>query len=60
MRTRYIDVLLRDCKSWQHATFASRKMFIKEMRGRQYGWDALTDAWNWFLTGWKASDQFHK
>jgi hypothetical protein len=29
-------------------------LFQQEMRGRQYGREELTDAWVWFLSGWKA------
>jgi hypothetical protein len=29
-------------------------LFQEEMRGRSYGREELTDAWAWFLAGWKA------
>lgn len=55
MKTRDINALMRDCKLWQHCTYECKQAFIKQMRGRRYGWDALTDAFNWFVIGWKAA-----
>lgn len=41
-------------KSFQDATPQQRNAFYKEMEIRQYGWDALTQAWAWFLFGWNS------
>jgi hypothetical protein len=45
------DLSLLPDKAHTHAAYAS---FVKEMQGRQYGDEALNDAWLWFATGWDA------
>jgi hypothetical protein len=55
-----IDFMLRDVRSWRNTTYSSRHAFLREMRGKQYGYGELLNAWGWFLAGWCASDQFHK
>lgn len=32
----------------------ARRAFVKAMKGRRYGFEALLDAWVWFLDGWNA------
>lgn len=56
MRTREIASLLNGYKLWEHCTPPCRAAFIQQMRGRQYGWDALHDAFNWFVEGWIQAD----
>lgn len=56
MRTLRIDATLKGCKAWKESTLACRIAFKRSMRGRQYGWDALHDAANWFCSGWKAAN----
>ena len=36
------------------------KLFVEEMDGRQYGYDALSNAWEWFKSGWDAADRIAK
>jgi hypothetical protein len=36
------------------------RAFRKAMNGRQYGWDALTQAWGWFQTGFKEGWREHE
>lgn len=57
MRTRQINSLLKDYKLWSHCSPRCKQSFIYQMRGRQYGWDALHDAFNWFVEGWKQALQ---
>lgn len=49
-----IENTLVGTTSWKAATPHQRNAFAKEMEIRQYGWDALTQAWGWFLTGWNS------
>lgn len=56
MRIRQIESLMRETKLWQHCTPPCKAAFIQQMRGRQYGWDALHDAFNWFVEGWIQAD----
>lgn len=53
MRTSKIYRTLSDVGTWNHSTNEIKQAFIRQMRGRQYGWDALYDAWGWYLSGWK-------
>lgn len=47
--------LLRDLDSWNDKmNETARECFKAEMKGREYGYEALHDAWNWFLTGYDA------
>ena len=54
--------LLQDSESWQDPQNSkARQAFVKAMRGRAYGYDAygydaLRDAWGWFLIGWNDED----
>lgn len=36
--------------------FQAWQAFEREMRGRRYGASETRDAWLWFLSGWKASN----
>ncbi len=38
------DPLARKNPAWDE--------FVKEMKGRAYGHEALNDAWSWFKHGW--------
>lgn len=40
--------------TWLHADRYLRIAFASEMEGRQYGWEALCQAWEWFYRGWRA------
>lgn len=37
---------------WDYGSIAAKEKFIEAMEGRQYGYDALSHAWLWFLVGW--------
>lgn len=54
MEPKEIDDVLRKSISWEVASPEQRRAFASEMRGKSYGWDALTQAWGWFLSGWSA------
>lgn len=42
-----------ELSSWHDPTNAKvRQAFILSMKGRQYGYEALRDAWGWFLEGY--------
>ena len=47
-----IAAVLKDNRSWELASGWQRGAFANEMETKQYGWDALTQAWGWFLAGW--------
>ena len=32
--------------------------FVIEMKDKQYGYEALSSAWNWFFSGWDARARF--
>jgi hypothetical protein len=55
---RYSDIAktLNTVKSFSNATFEMRAMFTKQMRGCQYGIEALVDAWAWFEIGWRCAN----
>lgn len=46
-----------DVSTW-HApeNEGARKAFVRAMRGKQYGYNALLDAWVWFLHGWESNE----
>lgn len=46
--------MLAQCKSWQQAPSRARTRFYQAMKGKDYEFDALMDAWVWFLSGWIA------
>lgn len=46
---------LRKAPSWDTAEPELRDAFVQEMADRRYGWDALTQAWAWFRSGWAAN-----
>lgn len=54
MTPQEIAAVLKDTVSWHQAEPHCRGAFAVEMRNRQYGHDALTQAWGWFLAGWNA------
>jgi len=37
------------------ASHPAHDAFVHAMRNREYGWDALNDAWAWFSDGWEAA-----
>ena len=45
--------LIRDAGAREHPAY---KSFVKEMEGRDYGYEAINDAWDWFKVGWDACD----
>jgi hypothetical protein len=49
--------LLKDDKAKQHPAWTS---FLEEMRGRDYDWGTLSDAWEWFKAGWVRADERSK
>lgn len=49
-----ITSILQGTPSWGKATSSERHAFVSEMVGRQYGHGALTSAWAWFMSGWRA------
>lgn len=55
MTAEVIGTVLGDNESWKSATPWQRGAFAAEMVHKQYGWDALTQAWGWFLAGWQAN-----
>lgn len=40
---------------WNHGPIAAKEEFERQMAGRQYGYDALRDAWGWFVCGWRGA-----
>lgn len=56
MNMSEIDSVLKDVASWGSASKDVRDAFAGQMKGRQYGRPALTDAWVWFLSGWNTAD----
>lgn len=53
-----LDVMLKDVASWNDPkNVHAKRWFCQAMLGRQYGYDPLLDAWNWFLKGWFGGDQ---
>jgi hypothetical protein len=56
MRTRQINSIMKGSKLWENCTSECKWVFIKHMRGVQYGMDALTQAFVWFMCGWRAAD----
>lgn len=42
--------LIRDPGAKNHSAFAA---FKREMKGKQYGEEALNTAWIWFRAGWE-------
>lgn len=51
--------LYRLSKTWRDSyKFHVREEFIQEMSDKQYGYEALLDAWTWFHSGWKAKENF--
>lgn len=54
MRRREIEKILRDTPYWKKQSSELERMeFCQAMRGCQYGWDALTQAFAWFHEGWR-------
>lgn len=53
-----ISNVLNMRESWIKAGTFARVTFRDEMADLQYGGDELTQAWEWFITGWnkRASD----
>lgn len=37
---------------WDYGSVAAKEKFVEQMKGRLYGYEALRDAWLWFLHGW--------
>lgn len=54
MTKEHIEVLCT-LPSWHAASSILRGAFAYEMEGRQYGREALLDAWEWFQLGWIAT-----
>jgi hypothetical protein len=55
MSRREIELKLAGNSEWKNESNArARVVFVRLMRGRQYGLEPLLDAWNWFVVGWKA------
>lgn len=53
-----IDVMLKDIPSWSdRKNVHAKNWFCRAMTNRQYGYDALLDAWTWFLKGWFGGDE---
>jgi hypothetical protein len=46
------SVLVKFSDSWRTAASEVRQSFFEVLWDRQYGREALTDAWAWFYTGW--------
>jgi len=46
---------LKGVKSWEDATPLQRGSFALDMKDRQFGHGPLTQAWLWFLSGWRAA-----
>lgn len=56
MLTRTINGFMRHSKLWKNCSETCRRAFIREMQGMQYGGPQCLDAFNWFVTGWRAAD----
>lgn len=47
--------LLSDSASWiDPNNLQARNAFTVAMANKAYGYEALHDAWSWFLTGWNS------
>ena len=53
MKRRELDRLLSECRTWKSLNEDERKMFTRAMRGRDFGGDALLDALEWYVMGWR-------
>lgn len=56
MDKKLVDSILYDLtpRSWTDVRWRmARDQFMREMRDKQYGPDALANAWGWFLAGWE-------
>lgn len=56
MSRREITKLIGKYDSWLGPDVdpRARTAFVKQMRGRQYGYEPLLSAWLWFVAGWNA------
>ena len=52
MTRDHIEKEFRHMSLWVNASPALKFSFAEEMRGRQFGDDALFDAFCWFVHGW--------
>ena len=48
--------MMRQVQSWMTAPRNAQESFLRCMKTRQYGKDALYQAWESFLEGWRARD----
>ena len=48
--------LLDKCLSWHSADESMKSAFREKMRGCQFGYVALTQAWAWFYNGWNSKE----
>jgi hypothetical protein len=54
-----ISEILGHVTTWKKASPWQRGAFVQQMAGCQYGRDALTQAWAWFLAGWEECKAFY-
>lgn len=43
---------IRQHEAWKYAARQEQHAFMKEMKDREYGYEALLNAWCWFHIGW--------
>lgn len=49
-----IDHTLGTSHYWTNAPEECKEEFCKRMARRRYGWEALSSAFLWFLSGWRS------
>lgn len=53
-----MDVMLKDVPTWNDPSNEHAKRWFCQLVTRcEYGYDALLDAWSWFLKGWFGGDE---
>jgi hypothetical protein len=51
-----VESYLEDIRSWKiRENDQARKVFIDDMKSRQFGREETRDAWHWFIHGWVAA-----
>ena len=58
MQRPEIEAHVGEYESWRIACKEVKDAFVETMSDKQYGYEACTDAWSWFYTGWCAHITF--
>lgn len=56
MKTRKINAYMKHSKLWQHSDYICRAAFTRSLRGSDFNYSELMNAFVWFTEGWRASD----